>query len=99
MADCVLPRPTQSPLVEGDLCILAQTTAHSLQKSETVGLCICTADQCGDRLERFRFKCSRLKMVQGGVFLRKMPLGIEDSVKTRIETGVDANVSNTTREL
>jgi hypothetical protein len=27
-------------------------------------------------------------MVQGGIFLRKMPLGIEDSVKTRIETAV-----------
>jgi hypothetical protein len=27
-------------------------------------------------------------MVQGGIFLRKTPLGIEDSVKTRIETAV-----------
>jgi hypothetical protein len=27
-------------------------------------------------------------MVQRGIFLRKMPLGIEDSVKTRIETAV-----------
>jgi hypothetical protein len=29
-------------------------------------------------------------MVQGGIFLRKMPPGIEDSVKTRIETAVAA---------
>jgi hypothetical protein len=27
-------------------------------------------------------------MVQDGIFLRKMPLGIEDSVKTRIESAV-----------
>jgi hypothetical protein len=32
-------------------------------------------------------------MVQGGIFLRKMPLGIEDSVKTRIETAVERNQS------
>jgi hypothetical protein len=44
MADFVLPRPTQSLLAEGDLCILAQTTAHSRQRSEVVGLCSCTAE-------------------------------------------------------
>jgi hypothetical protein len=31
-------------------------------------------------------------MVQGGIFLRKMPLGIEDSVKTRTETAVIINM-------
>jgi hypothetical protein len=33
-------------------------------------------------------------MVQGGIFLRKMLLGIEDSVKTRIETAVGGSAMN-----
>jgi hypothetical protein len=41
-------------------------------------------------LERFRFKCCHLKSVRGGIFLKKMPLGPEDSVKSRIETAVGA---------
>jgi hypothetical protein len=36
-------------------------------------------------LERFRFTYRHLKIVQGGIFLRKMPLGIEVSVRSRIE--------------
>jgi hypothetical protein len=40
------------------------------------------------QLERFRFKCCHVKSVRGGIFLRKMPLGPEDSVKSRIETAV-----------
>src|SRR5271169_2111601 len=41
---------------------------------------------CG--LERFRFTCCHLKIVRGGVFLRKTPLCVEDSVKSRIETAL-----------
>ena len=40
------------------------------------------------RLERFRFKCCPLKIVRGGIFLRKMPLGVYVSVKSRIESAV-----------
>jgi hypothetical protein len=45
---------------------------------------------CGQRLrlERFRFKCCHLKIMRGGIFLRKMPLGVYVSVKRRIETAV-----------
>jgi hypothetical protein len=39
-------------------------------------------------LERFRFKCCHLKIMRGGIFLRKMPLGVYVSVKRRIETAV-----------
>jgi len=41
-------------------------------------------------LERFRFTYRHLKIVRGGIFLRKMPLVIEHSVKSRIETAVAA---------
>ena len=40
------------------------------------------------RLERFRFTYCHLKIVQGGFFLRKKPLGIVVSVCTRIESAV-----------
>jgi hypothetical protein len=39
-------------------------------------------------LKRFRFTCCHLKIVQGGIFLRKMPDGSVRSVKSRIETAV-----------
>ncbi len=39
-------------------------------------------------LERFRFKSCHLKIMRGGIFLRKMPLGAYVSVKSRIETAV-----------
>jgi hypothetical protein len=39
-------------------------------------------------LERFRFKCCHLKIMRGSIFLRKMPLGVYVSVKSRIETAV-----------
>ena len=42
----------------------------------------------GRSLERFRFKCFHLKVMRGGIFLGKMPLGLNLSVKSRIETAV-----------
>ncbi len=39
-------------------------------------------------LVRFRCKCCHLKIMRGGIFLRKMPLGVYVSVKSRIETAV-----------
>ena len=45
-------------------------------------------------LERFRFTCCHLKVAQDGFFLRKKPLGIVDSVSTRIENAVVAEAHN-----
>ena len=39
-------------------------------------------------LERFRFTCCHLKIMRGGIFLGKMPLGLKLSAKSRIETAV-----------
>jgi hypothetical protein len=42
----------------------------------------------GRDLEHFRLTCCLLEIEQDGVFLRKTPLGIQPSVKTRIENAV-----------
>jgi len=41
-------------------------------------------------LERFRFICCHLKITGGGIFSRKMPVGLKLSVNSRIETAVQA---------
>jgi hypothetical protein len=62
---------------------LKSRQAYSLLPSE--------GDELTLALERFRFKCCHLKTVRGGIFLRKLPLGIEVSVQSRIETAVAAS--------
>jgi len=43
-------------------------------------------------LEQFRFICRCLKIMRGGIFLRKVPLGGYVPVKSKIETAVAALV-------
>jgi hypothetical protein len=67
-------------------------------------------DYFGRVVERFRFKCCHLKTVRGAIFFhpidkdlslgtpeRKMPLGPEVSVMSRIETAVEPTLD--TRKL
>ena len=58
--------------------------------------CKLSNHSCGpgksEQLERFRFICCHLKIVQGGFFLRKKPLGIVVAVCTRIENAVNAQL-------
>ena len=52
-----------------------------------------------DNLEHFRFTCCHFEIMQGGVFLRKTPLCIQVSVKTRIENAVSSHKVNGVRKL
>jgi hypothetical protein len=43
-------------------------------------------------LERFRLKCRHLRIVRGGVFLRKTPFGLKVSFRSRFETAVPLTI-------
>src|ERR1035441_9964899 len=82
----LLPLPRWRPCVEGrkgnyaGLRELPQPAGGG--RSQAKGACRSWT------LERFRFTCCHLKIMRGGIFLRKMPLGVYVSVKSRIETAV-----------
>jgi hypothetical protein len=90
---------------EGQIFLLGETDADHprpwLQhchdgfklRMEVVMRTLPIADSRGLLLERFRFKCCHLKFMRGGIFLRKMPLGIHVSARSRIETAVAARLT------